>query len=77
MVTLTLVAMLFLTPAQRHDPKTNTSSGCGEGVTAHVRTFLHGSSRITRSIATLPNGETLPGEDKQQVCEPRGFQCML
>ncbi|GAX78095.1 hypothetical protein CEUSTIGMA_g5537.t1 [Chlamydomonas eustigma] len=51
----------------RHDPRTNTSSGCGEGVTAHVRTFLHGIGRITLSIATLPHGEALAGEDKQQV----------
>ena len=55
-------------PPQRHDPRTNTSSGCGEGVTAHVRTFLHGNGRITLSIATLPHGEALPGEEKQQVC---------
>ena len=55
--------------SQRNDPRTNAPSGCGEGVTAHVRTFLHGTGRITLSIATLPHGEALPGEEKQQVWE--------
>lgn len=43
--------------------------GCGDGVTCHVRTFLHAGSRITLSIATLPANEALPGEDRGQVRE--------
>lgn len=42
-------------------------AGCGYGVTCHVRTFLHGCSRITLSIATLPSTEALPGEERGQV----------
>jgi len=40
---------------------------CSDGVTAHVRSFLHGSARITISIATVAASEALPNEDKQQV----------
>jgi hypothetical protein len=43
------------------------AAGCGDGVTAHVRTFLHGGARITLSIATLPGAEALPGEDRGVV----------
>jgi hypothetical protein len=43
-------------------------AGCGYGVTCHVRTFLHGCSRITLSIATLPSSDALPGEERGQVC---------
>jgi hypothetical protein len=42
-------------------------TGCGDGVTCHVRTFLHGSCRITMSIATLPSHDALPGEERGQV----------
>lgn len=42
-------------------------SGCGDGVTCHVRTFLHGNVRITMSIATLPSHDALPGEERGQV----------
>jgi hypothetical protein len=42
-------------------------AGCGYGVTCHVRTFLHGCSRITLSIATLPSSDALPGEERGQV----------
>lgn len=51
------------------------TTGCGDGVTCHVRTFLHGSCRLTMSIATLPSNEALPGEDRGQVwtwLRPRG-----
>jgi hypothetical protein len=41
--------------------------GCGDGVTCHVRTFLHACGRLTMSIATLPAAEALPGEDRGQV----------
>jgi hypothetical protein len=40
-----------------------------------VRTFLHGSCRLTMSVATLPSDEALPGEDRGQVwtwLRPRG-----
>lgn len=50
-------------------------TGCGDGVTCHVRTFLHAGTRITLSIATLPAGEALPGEDRGQVC--CHTQCVL
>lgn len=42
-------------------------TGCGDGVTCHVRTFLHGGCRITMSIATLPSHDALPGEERGQV----------
>jgi len=42
-------------------------ANCSDGVTAHVRSFLHGSARITISIATVAASEALPNEDKQQV----------
>jgi hypothetical protein len=42
-------------------------NGCGYGVTCHVRTFLHGCSRVTLSIATLPSSDALPGEERGQV----------
>lgn len=42
-------------------------AGCGDGVTCHVRTFLHGGCRITMSIATLPSHDALPGEERGQV----------
>lgn len=41
--------------------------GCGDGVTAHVRTFMHMGTRITMSCATIAASEALPNEDKQQV----------
>ena len=52
---------------QNHDPRTNTTGGCGEGVEQHTRTFLHGCARVTLSVGQAANGETLPGEDRHQV----------
>lgn len=52
---------------------------CADGVTAHVRTFLHGTARITISIASVAASEALPNEDKQQVGlgpDPRSTQHM-
>lgn len=40
---------------------------CGDGVTAHLRTFLHNPGRVTLSVSQLPAGKELPGSDKGQV----------
>ncbi|DBA97431.1 hypothetical protein WJX77_010396 [Trebouxia sp. C0004] len=40
---------------------------CGDGVTAHLRTFLHNRGRMTLSVSQLPGGKELPGSDKGQV----------
>ncbi|KAA6428100.1 MAG: hypothetical protein FRX49_02761, partial [Trebouxia sp. A1-2] len=40
---------------------------CGDGVTAHLRTFLHNRGRVTLSVSQLPGGKELPGSDKGQV----------
>eukprot|EP00775_Hariotina_reticulata_P003720 gene3720-3982_t len=57
----------FIVAAAPHTQKRCQVPGCGDGVTCHVRTFLHGSSRITLSIATLPAAVALPGEERGQV----------
>eukprot|EP00878_Enallax_costatus_P033894 GHUV01037475.1.p1 GENE.GHUV01037475.1~~GHUV01037475.1.p1 ORF type:complete len:790 (+),score=270.19 GHUV01037475.1:181-2550(+) len=57
----------FIVAAAPHAQKKCQQPGCGDGVTCHVRTFLHAGSRITLSIATLPANEALPGEDRGQV----------
>ena len=40
---------------------------CGDGVAAHLRTFLHNRGRVTLSVSQLPGGKELPGSDKGQV----------
>ena len=40
---------------------------CGDGVTAHLRTFLHNRGRVTLSVSQMPAGKELPGADKGQV----------
>ncbi len=40
---------------------------CGDGVTAHLRTFLHNRGRVTLSVSQLPGGKELSGSDKGQV----------
>lgn len=40
---------------------------CGDGVTAHLRTFLHNTGRVTLSVSQMPAGKELPGSDKGQV----------
>ncbi len=40
---------------------------CGDGVTAHLRTFLHNTGRVTLSVSQTPAGKELPGSDKGQV----------
>lgn len=55
-------------PFHHHACTLGMQMNCADGVTAHVRTFLHGSARITISIATVAASEALPNEDKQQVC---------
>eukprot|EP00879_Flechtneria_rotunda_P010433 GHRR01010909.1.p1 GENE.GHRR01010909.1~~GHRR01010909.1.p1 ORF type:complete len:2140 (+),score=1004.14 GHRR01010909.1:414-6833(+) len=57
----------FIVAAAPHPQKRCQGPGCGDGVSSHVRTFLHGGSRITLSIATLPPSEALPGEERGQV----------
>ncbi len=62
--------------AAPHAQKRCQSPGCGDGVTAHVRTFLHRDSRITLSIASLPAGEALPGADRGRIwtwVRPKGL----
>lgn len=60
-LSLVLVVCHFLWTCRLQVP------GCGDGVTCHVRTFLHSSCRITMSVATLPSHDALPGEDRGQV----------
>ncbi|KIY91826.1 1-phosphatidylinositol-4-phosphate5-kinase [Monoraphidium neglectum] len=57
----------FIVAAAPHAQKKCAAAGCGDGVTAHVRTFLHADARVTLSIATLPAGEALPGEERGQI----------
>ena len=40
---------------------------CGDGVSSHLRTFLHNRGRITLSINQTAPGKELPGADKGQV----------
>ena len=40
---------------------------CGDGVTAHLRTFLHNRGRVTLSVSQTQAGRELPGADKGQV----------
>ena len=40
---------------------------CGDGVTAHLRTFLHNRGRVTLSVSQTQAGRELPGTDKGQV----------
>ncbi|KAL3149135.1 hypothetical protein ABBQ32_001972 [Trebouxia sp. C0010 RCD-2024] len=42
-------------------------AACGDGVTAHLRTFLHSKGRVTLSVSQTPAGRELPGSDKGQV----------
>eukprot|EP00798_Chlamydomonas_sp_ICE-L_P025226 gene25226-10872_t len=66
----------FIVAAAPHPNKRCGTAGCGEGVSSHVRTFLHGNARITMSIATLPPSAALPGEDQQQIwlwMRPKGM----
>lgn len=42
-------------------------AACGDGVTAHLRTFLHSKGRVTLSVSQTPAGKELPGSDKGQV----------
>lgn len=57
----------FIVAAAPHAQKKCAAPGCGDGVTAHVRTFLHADARATLSIATLPASEALPGEERGQI----------
>jgi hypothetical protein len=66
----------FIVAAAPHAAKKCQAPGCGDGVTAHVRTFLHGDSRLTLSVATLPAADALPGADRGQIwvwARPKGL----
>ena len=42
-------------------------AACGDGVTAHLRTFLHSKGRVTLSVSQTPAGKELPGSEKGQI----------
>ena len=58
-----LASFLAATTAPQKCPH----AACGDGVAAHLRTFLHNRGRVTLSVSQLPAGKELPGADKGQV----------
>ncbi|KAK9819645.1 hypothetical protein WJX72_000689 [[Myrmecia] bisecta] len=57
----------FLAASAPQPHKQCPQAACGDGATSHLRTFLHGTSRITLSVTRLTPEEALPGAKDGQV----------
>ncbi len=40
---------------------------CGDPATHHLKTFLHGRTRVTLSVTVVPAAQALPGAERGQI----------
>ena len=40
---------------------------CGDPATHHLKTFLHGRTRVTLSVTVVPAPQALPGAERGQI----------